>query len=196
MTQLANHDAASARRIDRLCELTSIGAGHAAGAFAALLGRAWEMRVPRARVLEAGELDAPLAQLGGADASECSGVIFEVQGGLGGVLGLLWPPASRDALLNALLGENASIEAQAQSALQEVANIAASHFATALGQMLGESVLISVPQLETSGAPAAFIAQVAANASQRPVLRIEIALRDRATGHEVLLAYAPSELGA
>lgn len=196
MMQLANHDAASARRIDRLCELTSVGAGHAAGAFAALLGRPWEMGVPHARVLAPEEMDAPLEQLGAAEALDCSGVLFEVQGGLGGVLGWLWTPGSRDALLSALLGESASIEAQAQSALQEVANIAASHFVTALGQMLGESVLISVPQLEMSGAPMAFAALATSHGRGRPTLRIEIVLRDRMTAHEVLLVYAPAELGA
>jgi chemotaxis protein CheC len=196
MTQLANHDAASARHIDRLCELTSIGAGNAASAFAALLGRPWEMGVPHARVLAPEVIDAPLAQLGAVDALDCSGVMFEVQGGLGGALGWLWTPASRDALLSTLLGESASIEAQAQSALQEVANIAASHFVTALGQMLGESVLISVPQLEMSGAPMAFAALATLHGGGRPTLRIEIMLRDRVTAHEVLLVYAPAELGA
>ena len=196
MTQLANHDGVSARRIDRLCELTSIGAGHAAGAFAALLGRPWEMGVPHARVLAAGELDTPLTQLGDADERDCSGVLVEVQGGLGGLLGLFWTPASRHALLGALLGESASIEAQAQSALQEVANIVASHFVTALGQMLSESLLISVPQLEMSDAPQAFAALMTSQAGERSALRIEIALRDRTTGHEVLLVYALAELGA
>jgi chemotaxis protein CheC len=195
MTEPLQHEV-SARRADRLCELTSIGAGHAAGAFAALLGRAWEMSVPQARVLTAAQHAVPLTRIGSGGEDEWSGVLFEVHGGLGGVLGLLWPPASRDALLEALLGDGASIESQAHSALQEVANIVASHFVTALGQMLSESVLISVPQLEMSRAPAAFAALAAARANERAALRIEVALRDRTTGDGALLVYMPDELGA
>jgi chemotaxis protein CheC len=195
MTQLAHQDGAEARAVDRACELTSIGAGHAAGALATLLARPFVMGVPSARVLSAGAADEGLAARLGGDPRAGSGVLFEVHGGLGGTLALLLAPPAREALLGLLLGENAGVEPQAESALREVGNIVASHVVSALGALLGASVLPSPPQLELEGAPRALAALVAARAGERSVLRIEVALCDRASELPMLLVYVPDSLG-
>ena len=192
MTSAFHHDAASATALDRVCELTSIGAGHAAGAMAALTGSPWEMGLPHAVTLGAGDTDAPLQALEGMPASACSGVLFEVIGGLGGALALFWRVDAREALLAKLLGENASIEPQAESALREVGNIAASHAVSAFGELLGSAVLISPPQLELEGATAAFAALVSSQAQGEPTLRVEVELRARSGGHAAVLVYAPA----
>ena len=194
MTHAAPHDRDEACAVDRLCELASIGAGHAAGALATLVGRAIEMCVPEARVLEPGSADAPLATAFGGDAREWSGVIFEVEGGLGGALGVLFPAASRDRLLAKLLGENASIPAQAESALREVGNILASHALSAIGDVLGANVLPSLPRLAMQGAPHELAQLIAAQAGARAALRIEVELCDRARGLRGLLVYAPARV--
>ena len=147
MSAVSHHDESRARAVDRLCELTSIAAGHAAGALATLLARPFEMSVPKARVLEPGRADVALATRLGGDVRAWSGALFEVNGGLGGTLAVLFPPASRDALLAALLGDSAGIEPQAESALREVGNIVSSHALSAMGALLGVSVLPSTPQL-------------------------------------------------
>jgi chemotaxis protein CheC len=195
MTQLAHPDPPEARAVDRACELTSVGAGHAAGALATLLARPFEMRVPSARVVEAGAVDTDLAAQLGGDPRAWSGVLFDVHGGLGGTLALLLPPVAREALLAILLGENAGIEPQAESALREVGNIVASHAVSAMGALLGTSVLPSPPQLEAEGAASALAAAVAARAGEGSVLRIAVELRDRADALPMLLVYVPESLG-
>ncbi len=191
MTAVAHHDESHDHAVDRLRELASIGAGHAAGALATLLARPFEMRVPQARVLEVGSADAAFATRLGGDTREWSGVLFDVLGGLGGTLAVLFPPRSRDALLAALLGDAAGIEPQAESALREVGNIVASHALSAIGELLGASVLPSTPQLELHGAPRELARRVAARTGERPTLRIEVELCDRAKAIRALLVYAP-----
>ncbi len=194
MTALAHHDEAHASAVDRLSELASIGAGRAAGALATLLARPFEMRVPRARVLAPGHFDAPFAGKLAADPGAWAGALFDVEGGPGGVLAVLLPPACRDALLTELLGENAGIEPQAESALREVGNIVASHALSAIGDLLGESVLPSLPRLELAGAPRELARLVAERAGDRPALRIEVELRDRPGSLRSLLVWVPSEI--
>jgi chemotaxis protein CheY-P-specific phosphatase CheC len=152
------------------------------------------MRVPEARVLAPGEADAPLASALGGETREWSGVLFEVDGGLGGALGVLFPAQSRERLLTKLLGENASSAAQAQSALREVGNILASHALSAIGDVLGESVLPSLPRLAMDGAPRELARLIAANAGPRAALRIEVELCDRARSLRGLLVYAPARV--
>ncbi len=193
MTDLATHDRERERVVDRARELTNIGAGHAAGALATLIGRPCEMRVPHVRLLSADRADAPFAaNLGGAEA-EWSGVLFEVEGGFGGVLAVLFPPVGREILLAALLGGRAPTPAQAESALREVGNILASHALSALGDALGEIVLPSVPMLALRDAPAALAEVVAARDAERPALRIEVELCDRDRRLRVLLLYVPDQ---
>jgi len=77
--------------VDRVRELTSIGAAHAATALAGLVGRPCRMRVPTVRMLAADQLTAPFVVSASADVREgMAGIFFEVEGGLGGELALLF----------------------------------------------------------------------------------------------------------
>ncbi len=192
MTPTSSHATFSDRVADRARELTSIGAGHAAGALATLLGRPCEMGVPALQLLAPGEA-APLASdLGGTPAA-WSGTLFEVEGGFGGVLAVLLSPAGRADLLKTLLGARASARPHAESALREVGNILASHALSALGDVLGQRVLPSPPTLAWQDAPAALARALAERASASPRLRIEVEIRDRAGVRLALLVYVPDE---
>ncbi len=100
---------------------------------------------------------------------------------------MLLPPASRDALLSALLGDAAGIEPQAESALREVGNIVASHALSAMGELLGASVLPSTPQLELHGGPRELARRIATRPGEQPALRIEVELCDRERAIRALL---------
>ena len=166
--------------IDRMRELTSIGAGHAAGALALLTGRTCEMKVPH-------------VQESAVDEPDLTGVLFELTGGPGGVLALFFPPATRDRLLEHLLGEHAHGRdlAEAGSALCEVGNILASYAAGAVGEMVGEAMLPSTPQLALTDAVGALADLLARHHGTTPVLRIETEIVDRAGELRGIFVFAP-----
>jgi chemotaxis protein CheC len=174
--------------IDRVRELVSIGAGHAATALAGLTGRTCEMGVPTVR-LPGG---APLAA-----ESDLAGVLFELQGGTGGVLALLFPFASCERLLDHLLGPGHAAkddDPAAQSALREVGNILASHAANAVGEMLGTPVLPSIPMLALEDAPAALANLLALRHGAEPPLRVEAEICDREHELRGILVLVPDTI--
>lgn len=172
--------------LDRLCELTNVGAGHAAGALARLLGRPVWMDPPRVRIRPRRRR----AEAGAALAPSVSGVFFEVQGGIGGSFGVLFPRRAREALLEALVGDPDPHSEEAESALREVGNILASHALSAVADLTGDRMLPSLPVLAGEGAGA-----VLAMLQQRgePV-RIESRLVDRTGGLRSLLVWIPAVL--
>jgi len=140
---------------DRMRELGGIGAGHAANSLARLLGRPVRMHPPK---LQGAAGVLPLARFD-------MGVFFEIDGGPGGILAVLFPAASRDVLLRSLIGdaaldekEEASDEvrrahaALAESALREVGNILASSVVSAIADTIGARILPSLPDLALEGA--------------------------------------------
>jgi chemotaxis protein CheC len=180
-----------ASELDRVRELASIGAGHAANALAQLTGRTCEMQVPTVRLQGA---DAPR---GGAQERGMAGVLFEVEGGPGGVLALLFPSTTCELLLAQLLGGGHELRSPAaQSALREVGNILASHAANAVGETLGVTMLPSLPLLALEDARAALAALLARRETGRPTLRIESEICDRA--HELcgIFVFVPDRLSA
>ena len=67
--------------VDRLRELTNIGAGHAATAFARLVGRPCRMRVPTVRVLTADSAAIPfVASVRDDERRGMTGIFFEIEG--------------------------------------------------------------------------------------------------------------------
>jgi chemotaxis protein CheC len=126
-----------------------------------------------------------------------TGVLFEVEGGPGGVLALLFTAASCERLLAQLLGgEGRALDSPAaRSALCEVGNILASHAANAVGETLGVTMLPSIPLLALEDPHAALAALLARRAPpERPGLRIESEICDRA--HELcgLFVFVPDRL--
>lgn len=152
--------------IDRLSELANIGAGHAATALSHLAGTEVRMDVPHVRVLDAE----------GTHLNDRIGVFFELDGGLGAVLGIFFNESERDAVVSRLLGAPADDE-QTASVLAEVGNILASHAASAIAETLGGSILPSIPRVALDGAGD----ELSSLAAERPGshgIRIDCELRD------------------
>ena len=125
-----------------------------------------------------------------------TGVFFEVEGGLGGVLALLLPAASCERLLAHLLGGagHDRSDPASQSALREVGNILASHAANAVGEMLGVTMLPSIPRLALEDATGALARLLARRAPHPPELRVETEICDRARELCGILVFAPDRL--
>jgi chemotaxis protein CheC len=178
--------------IDRMRELVSIGAGHAASALARLTGRTCEMQVPTVQRLAARAADPALAA-----ERDLQGVLFELEGGTGGVLALLFPGSTCERLLDRLLGPGGHGQPPgeaAQSALCEVGNILASHAANAVGELLGVAVLPSLPVLALEDAPGALARLVETRHHGRPTLRVESEIRDRARELRGILVWVPDSI--
>jgi len=177
--------------LDRVRELTNIGAGHAATAFAQLVGRPCRMRVPTVRLLRADAAGtAFVATPHDDERGPLSGVFFEVEGGLPGVLALLFPASSRERLLAAIGGPGATSEA-AQSALREIGNILVSHAVSAIADTLGTRVLPSIPVLAMDDAAAALASLVALRGAGQAALRIETEISDAKGEYRGLLVFVP-----
>lgn len=156
--------------IDQLLELMSIGGGHAAGAFADLVGRSFWMRVPRARWCDPAAAASP--------ARPTTGVLFEVDGALRGVVALLLPESARDALVASLVGRDAAEvpSEMLESALRELGNIVVSHVCSAIADTLAARLVPSLPVLVLQDGEGALDAAAARRGSGR--LRIETEITD------------------
>lgn len=157
--------------MERLRGLATVGAEHAAAVLAQLVGQ--PMRAEPARVCDEG---APLAP-----GERSSGVFFEAEGPLSGVVAILLAPAVRDAVLRTLLGEpdaDPNSEA-AESALRELANIVASRTVSAIADILDVRILLSLPKLVMEGAEGALASIVSQRVEQGAAQRIEAELFDR-----------------
>lgn len=172
--------------LDRLCELANVGAGHAAGALARLIGRPVWMDPPRVRVTSRRGSEEASSALGVAT----SGVFFDVEGGMGGTFGVLFPRRAREALLEALVGDPDPHSEEAESALREVGNMLASHALSAVADLIGDRVLPSLPVLVDEAAGAVLTTLQA----RGEALRIESRLVDGTGGLRTLLVWIPATL--
>ena len=177
-------------RIDRLSELLNIGAGHAAGALALLLGRTFWMRVPRAlRVGAEGAWPALEAGPRGEIASGAA-LLFEVEGSLGGIVALFLPGASLEALERRLLGGEAETRPElSESALREAGNVVVSHVCSAIADTLGARLVPSLPVLVLEDGEAGLGAL--AGRRGRAWLRIESEIVDADGDLRGLLVFLP-----
>jgi chemotaxis protein CheC len=174
--------------LDQLRELLNIGAGHAAGAFAQLVGRTFWMHVPRVVALDETAEPSPDA-VADVSWSSATSVIFEVHGSVQGLVALLLPPEARDALVARLLGGGtAPFDPHlVESALEELGNIVVSHVCSAIADTLGARLVPSVPVLATGRAPIA--ARLAA--ADGATLRVETEIVDADGDLRGLLVFFP-----
>lgn len=134
-------------QLDALREVANVGCGHAANALSALVGgRTVQIDVPRVRLLPTSDLpDA----IGGAEASVIASGL-RMEGGLTGKILLVLPEEDALRLVGLLLKRDMSgteLAADAQDAMNEVANIVASACLSAIGQLTRLKLLPSVPTL-------------------------------------------------
>ncbi|WP_305045155.1 chemotaxis protein CheC [Geoalkalibacter sp.] len=139
-------DQLSPAQRDALKEISNIGMGHAATALSRLLRETIMLKVPRVSVTDLAQVPEVL---GGAE-QPVVGVGLGVRGAVRGSILLVFPCASARRLLENLLGPQASEDEfgeLAVSTLKEVGNILASAYLSALGGLLGVSLLPTVPAL-------------------------------------------------
>jgi chemotaxis protein CheY-P-specific phosphatase CheC len=165
---------------ERLYELTSIGASNASMAFTLLLHRAIAPTAPVFR-----EADDYCA-----DDSWSTGVIFQADGELSGLVAILLPVASREMVAERLICEGDSADSQktVESALRELGNIVASHTMSAIADRLGGRILLSVPVLVMEDADTAFSSMLLERGATHCV---ECELTDAARDIHVRLVFVP-----
>jgi chemotaxis protein CheY-P-specific phosphatase CheC len=149
-------------------------------AFTMLLGRAIAPSAPVFR--EAEEYSA--------DDSWSTGVIFQADGELSGLIAILLPSASREVVAERLVRfEDAGDPHQTvESALRELGNIVASHTMSAIADRLGGRILLSVPLLVMEEAAGAFASMLRDRSADRCV---ECELTDSANEIQVRLVFVP-----
>jgi len=136
----------SDRQLDALREIANIGMGHAATALAQLLGQGIGLHVPRVSITA---LDAVPQLLGGAE-TPVAGVFLQVLGAARGHILMIFPLEDAGRLLGSLIGsgEPPSIDSElGRSTLCEVGNILASAYLGALGTLLRQTLIPSIPLL-------------------------------------------------
>jgi len=166
-----------------LYELTSIGASHASMAFTLLLHRAIAPSAPQFRVVEEYGTDE-------TDETWQTGVIFQADGELTGLVLILLPATSCQIVAQRLIHEECTDDpAEAvESALRELGNIVASHTMSAMADRLGGRILLSVPLLVMEDADLAFAALLHERGSDHYV---ECELTDSARAIRARLIFVP-----
>ena len=122
-----------------------------------------------------------------------AGIFFEVEGGLGGVLALLFPDESRARIIETLTGQSADAVdgGMAESALREVGNILISHVVNAMADTLGARILPSVPVLAMHDGFQALASLVAMRVDAAAVLRVETEISDPEGRYRGVLVFVP-----
>jgi chemotaxis protein CheY-P-specific phosphatase CheC len=180
--------------IERLVELTAVGAVRAAEAFAQLVGE--PIHTLDSVILEGERKDA-CANAADDDGGWSTGVFFEFEGCLDAIVGILFPSASSEALVRRIVGiESGELEPTViESALMEVGNILASHVASGIADALESRLLPSIPSLAMKGAEQAF-EELIESTIGASALRIESALYDDAGMRRGRLVLVPTRLGS
>lgn len=178
------------RDVDALQELASIGCGQAISALGKLARRRFAMDVPEAWIgAEPGAIASFLGSLGG----DLLAVGVKLEGPLTGDL-LLALPEPDAAALAAMLGFPPSASGwsgMAESALMESGNIVGSAFVTAVGTLVGEKLLLSVPTLARGSARACVERLVAHAGSVALATRFSASAADGGPALEGLILVMP-----
>jgi chemotaxis protein CheC len=134
----------TARHVDALQELTTIGCGSALTALARLTGLRLDMDVPESWI---GTSAGAIADFLGALGSELVAVGVRLEGPLTGHLLLALPERDAEALAEALgvPAQQGEFGTMAESGLMECGNIVGSAFVTAVARLVNQKLLLSVP---------------------------------------------------
>jgi len=139
-------------KIDALREVSNIGAGHAATALSELVGQKVIINIPDIRIYPLQDILQKVA--------ETEEVLVGVQIGLSGPINgktlLLFTETESKNFAACLLGQSpsemVSLDARAESALKEAANILTCAYMNAIGEMMDFVVIPTTPNL-VSGRP-------------------------------------------
>jgi chemotaxis protein CheC len=175
---------------DRLREVTSIGAAHAASALAKLFDRVVLIEPPRCRKLDLEDLAQSIFH----PEEWVAGVFVEVTGTLSGRMGILLSQDVVEHVLDRLgVGLLDGFDERARSALGELGNIAASAAVTAMGELEGGMVLPSVPWVGYDMAGALLIEAIHPDLQRLPAYLAETELADRDRVLRIRFLWIPQE---
>ena len=139
---------------DLLTEIGTIGTGNAATAMADLVGSKITITVPRVELVP---FDHVADFVGGAD-QVLACVYLEVFGDLPGTVLVMFDNETASRLLNSLIPgcelDFYNLDELQHSALNEIGNILAGSYLSALGDFSGQRLLVSVPNLAVDMADA------------------------------------------
>jgi chemotaxis protein CheC len=157
---------------DRTRELANVGAGHAASAFAQLVGREIQMRAPD--LMRDPKWPANVAD------DWTSGVFFELEGCLDAVVAILFREPVRDEVVRKMLGDPTGELAREsiEAVIMELGNILVSRVASAIADTLGERLLPTIPVLALGDAAEQLVALCEAGGVD-PGVRVESEFSDR-----------------
>ena len=142
-----NLDDLSKLQIDVLREVGNIGAGNAATALAKMLNKRIDMDVPKVKVLEFKDVSVIL----GGEEILVIGILLRVTGDLNGDMMFILEYNAARILVNILMGN--PLESRGEfseielSALQEIGNILAGSYLSALSQLTNLLIMPSVPDM-------------------------------------------------
>lgn len=114
-------------QIDALREVASIGAGHAATALSRILGTRINLQVPSAEIVRFRDLDTRITEV-------IAAVHFDVRGEAPGYLVVLFDRANAPALVG-------------EAKLKELGDVIASSYVSAIVQLTGARMIVSLPDL-------------------------------------------------
>lgn len=133
--------------LDVLKEIGNIGAGNAATALAKLLDKRIEMKVPQIRIMKFSEVSDVL---GGAE-TPVVGILLRIQGDISGSMMFILDTPSSRLLVNILMGKpletDLNLDEMTCSVLNEIGNILAGSYLSALSDMTGLKIVSDVPAL-------------------------------------------------
>ncbi|MFV8827171.1 chemotaxis protein CheC [Alkalihalobacterium sp. APHAB7] len=135
--------------LDVLREIGNIGAGNAATALSTLLNKSIDMKVPSVRVVSFQEI----ADLVGGEDNVVAAIFLRLEGDAPGSMFLLIPVAEAEQLIQRLIGNSTfqlsepPFEELGLSALQELGNILAGSYLSALSDFTKLNLQPSVPAI-------------------------------------------------
>ena len=133
-------------QIDVLKEIGNIGAGNAVTALSTMVAKRVDMEVPKVNIVEFKDV----AELIGGPEVQVAGIYFRVFGDLSGSIMFLIDKNSSKLLANLIMGKDDNISQLSEmelSALQEIGNILAGSYLSALSSLTGLTINVSVPSL-------------------------------------------------
>ena len=136
----------NAMHFDVLKEIANIGAGNATTALSKMLSTKVDMKVPCIQFMEFKEL---AEGIGGAE-NIVVGILLTLDIGIEGMMMFVLESDSAEAIVNLLMGKSGKLEEFSEldlSALQEIGNIIAGSYLSAISAFTNMTITASVPYL-------------------------------------------------
>lgn len=145
---IKNYDELNPMQMDVLRELGNIGSGNAATALSAMLGRMVDMKVPTVRVLDYAEA----IEFAGGPETIITGMLIRMDGDIEGMILFLLEKPFASLVINTLFDAGDNIDflnlgETEKSLLNEIGNIMSGSYLSAISQLAGLFINMSVPSL-------------------------------------------------